>query len=103
MAKGSIAKAEVMKEILQLFGDAAFMSPDGKELRIEKKEDGEIVQIKVALTCAKVNIDRPVSDVGNVSTSTPSAFKPSNPETNTKEPTDEEKQLVVDMLAKLGI
>ncbi len=103
MAKGSVAKAEVMKEILQLFGDAAFMSSDGKELRIEKNEDGEVVQIKVALTCAKVNIDRPSSDVGNVSTSTPSVFKPSNPETNTKEPTDEEKQLVVDMLAKLGV
>ena len=43
MAKGAATKAKVLKEIMNLYGDAAFLSPDGKELRIEAVEDGETV------------------------------------------------------------
>ena len=105
MAKGAATKAKVLKEIMNLYGDAAFLSPDGKELRIEAVEDGETVQIKVALTCAKTNIER-----GGEVASAPTAAKvstgaviPSNPATNLTGPTEEEKQMISSLLEKMGI
>ena len=105
MAKGAVTKAKVLKEIMNLYGDAALVSPDGKELRIEAVEDGETVQIKVALTCAKTNIER-----GGEVASAPTAAKvstgaaiPSNPATNLTGPTEEEKQMISSLLEKMGI
>lgn len=105
MARGAIAKQNVINTILQTFGDAAFLSEDGKELRIEQVEDGEVVQIKVALTCAKVNLERPS---GGDSFPTPAPKKtaavvPSNPNTNAGAPSAEEQQKVIDLMAKLGL
>ena len=54
MAKGSIAKEEITKKILEVF-EGSFLND--KEIRIPFQENGETVQIKVALTCAKVNIE----------------------------------------------
>ena len=49
-AKGSQLKIEVGNKIIELFGDSAFWNGEGKELRINGKENGEELQIKVALT-----------------------------------------------------
>lgn len=56
MAKGQVAKSEITQKILQMF-DGAFLYNDGKEIRIPMTEDGLDVQIKVALTCAKENVE----------------------------------------------
>ena len=56
MAKGSIAKAEITERILNHF-EGSFLYNDGKEIRIPFVENGETVQIKVTLTCAKVAVD----------------------------------------------
>ena len=106
--RGAIAKQNVIKTILSTFGDAAFLSEDGKELRVEQMEDGELVQIKVALTCAKVNIERPAGDGSSkpIPTSTTTAKKtvePSNPETNAGPPSTEEQQKIADLLSKLNL
>lgn len=105
MAKGIVTKAKVLKEIMNLYGDAAFLSPDGKELRIEATEDGESLQIKIAVTCAKVNIER-----GGETVSAPTPAKvsttaaaPSSPATNLTGPTEEEKQMIANLLEKMGI
>ena len=52
--KGSQAKEEITKKILEVF-PAAFRYD--KEIRIPWTEDGEQVQIKVALTAAKVMVN----------------------------------------------
>jgi hypothetical protein len=57
MAKGQAAKQEVIATILEAFGDNAFMYNDGKEVRVNCSENGEKVQIKIALTCAKVMVE----------------------------------------------
>ena len=51
-AKGSIAKEEIGQTILNTF-TGSFMCPDGKTIRIPMEENGEIIEIKVALTAAK--------------------------------------------------
>lgn len=56
--KGQQAKQEVTKAILDMFGDKAFLYNDGKEIRINWTEAGELVQIKVALTASKVAVEQ---------------------------------------------
>ena len=103
MAKGSILKKNVTDKILELFGDQAFLYNDGKEIRIEGFENGERLQIKVALTCAKTNVEL------GADTATPGDFPPpsNTPVTPTSnapvEPTAEEKQAVADILRKLNL
>lgn len=56
MAKGAIAKKEIIDKLLETF-EGSFLMPDGKELRIPFNEQGSDIQIKISLTCAKENVD----------------------------------------------
>ena len=51
MAKGQIAKQEITKKILETF-EGSFLYDGGKEIRIPIIEEGNLVQVKVTLTCA---------------------------------------------------
>ena len=103
MAKGALAKEQIFKKMLEVF-DGSFMYNGGKELRIPWDEEGNEVQIKVALTCAKevVSADGEVARVAAVAkeegpiSSFPAPRKP-------VEPSDEEKKNVEDLLAALGL
>lgn len=55
-ARGAVSKEIITKLILKMFPES--FSPDGKELRIPVMENGEEIQIKIALTAAKTNIER---------------------------------------------
>lgn len=101
--RGAIAKQNVINTILSTFGDAAFLSADGKELRIEQIEDGELVQIKIAATCAKTNIERPDGDSFPSPTPAKKTVAPSDPNTNAGAPSAEEQQTVIDLMAKLNL
>ena len=50
--KGTILKKEITDKILATF-EGSFLYNDGKEIRIPGLEDGQELQVKVALTCAK--------------------------------------------------
>ena len=54
-AKGNIAKEQIRNKILETF-KGSFLYDNGKEIRIPIMEEGSLVQIKVTLTCAKVNV-----------------------------------------------
>ena len=94
MAKGSIAKEEITKKILATF-DGAFIND--KEIRIPIEENGEIVQIKVTLTCAKVNIDNPGGGV------TSSAVTPAVIPAENRVITEEEKTEVRNIIKELNL
>ena len=104
MARGANSKLSVANKILETF-NGAFLYNDGKEIRIPMSEDGEVIQIKVALTAAKENVN-PGDD-----NATPGAAadKVTFVETTSKEvetviqPTAEEKQNVADLLKALGL
>ena len=107
MARGALSKQEVMKKILSTF-DGAFLYNDQKEIRIPMMEDGEEIQIKVALTAAKENVN-PGDDnalPGEISTKAADTginFEQTTKETKIVEPTEEEKNNVKDLLAALGL
>ena len=56
MAKGAASKQDITNKILETF-PGSFVYNSGKEIRIPMIEDGAQVQIKVALTCAKTNVE----------------------------------------------
>ena len=104
-ARGSIAKEEITNKILAEFpGSFKF----DKEIRVPVMENGELVQIKITLTAAKVNVENggdtvtPGADLikgmtqaveGQVADST----------TMSIEPTPEEKENVRILLSKLNL
>lgn len=114
MARGQIAKTEIIDILLKTF-DGAFLYNDGKEVRIPKTEDGEQIQIKITLTCAKDNvipgadtavpgeaIVAPKDTSNEINFGEPAAAAQSK-EVVYHKPTDEEKRNVAEMLKSLGL
>jgi hypothetical protein len=106
-ARGSEAKEFITKKLLETF-DGSFLYNNGKEIRIPVTENGENLQIKIALTCAKTNVEQ------GEDTALPGATKVGAVESNQNilqsattstvaEPTEEEKRNVSELIAKLGL
>lgn len=96
--KGSIFKKEITDKILSTF-EGSFLYNEGKEIRIPGLEDGQEIQIKVALTCAKTNVEP------NGDTILPGELKTEDSDISLThiEPTAEEKENVRKMMAALGL
>ena len=110
MARGAVSKEIISKKILEIF-EGSFKYNDGKEIRIPLQEDGEEIQIKVALTCAKDNVspgqDNAIPGAAAqtiaITTMNTPVMNTEKKETVTVEPTAEEKQNVSDLLRALGL
>lgn len=97
MARGSVSKEAIIEKILETF-DGAFKYE--KEIRIPMEEDGERVEIKVTLTCAKTNVggeDAPAEKAAEL----PKVEV--DPNGGMVEPTEEEKKNISELLSKLGM
>ncbi len=102
-AKGSILKQEVAEKILAAF-PGSFLYNDGKEIRINGTENGESLQIKVALTCAKVAVEGSEENALPGENAAAAPIKPAETnETVPQEPTLEEKERLATLLEKLGL
>ena len=112
MAKGQAAKQEAFAKMLEMFPDS-FLYNDNKELRINTTEDGNDIQLKVVITCAKT----PVSE-GEENAIPGASFPEPKSTTKTKvvglsadgavteqvvEATADEKQKISNLMAELGI
>ena len=101
MAKGAVSKTKATEMILKAFPGSFTYD---KEIRIPFVEDGEEIQLKCVLTCAKVNVE-PNGDVaipGEVSADInfgESEFT----EEKIVEPTQEEKDNVKKLMATFGL
>lgn len=104
--KGAQAKEQVIQEILNYFGDRAFKYD--KDIRVNCMENGELVQIKLAFTAAKVAVEKDGDTALPAATAIPKAERiefgaPATPTATVTEPTREEKETVAALLAKLGL
>ena len=104
-ARGSIAKEEITNKILAEFpGSFKF----DKEIRVPVMENGELVQIKITLTAAKVNVENggdtatPGADLIKGMTQTVEG-QVADSTTMSIEPTPEEKENVSILLSKLNL
>ena len=108
MAKGQASKQEVMATILEVFGDKAFLYNDNKEVRVNCMENGELVQIKIALTAAKVAVepgdDNVLPGAGLIKNDASPFPAPVEKVAAVKiEASDDEKANVAALMASLGI
>ena len=97
-ARGAESKAKIIEKILTSFEDSFQYD---KEVRIPMYENGELIQIKVTLTAAKVNVDNPTGDSTN--TKTEEAHSSFNVEPTIVEPTEAEKATLEDLMTRLGL
>lgn len=88
-ARGTEAKEKITNVMMKLFPNG-FM--DGKTLRIPIKENGEVIEIKVALTAAKDTLG------GNVGSAFSNASAPIS-----DMPTEEEIEQVKEYLKSMGM
>lgn len=106
MAKGALAKTEVIKKIAQAFGED-FVGEYDKKVYVWAKENGEKIQIAISMTCPKVPIDGGNAinfddsqglDFENMGTSKPvqTTFTPA-------EISDEERNSVAELMERLGL
>lgn len=102
-AKGSVLKEEITNKILECFPGSFRYD---KEIRIPGIENSENLQIKITLTCAKVNVENGGDiAVPGAATATKTATASVSPAPTgfMNEPTAEEKQAVADLISKLGL
>lgn len=92
MAKGAVSKAKVL-DVMKLIFPQMF-SVDGKEYRIPLIEDGQEIELKVALTCAKDNI----GGGGGSDSTGPVQYTEADLKI-----TDEEKQEIFEIMKQWGL
>lgn len=104
MAKGNIAKSQVVDKIRAAFG-ADFIGEYEKKYYVWAQENGERIQIAISLTCPKVPVqvaaapitgDYNFEDNATAPVVAASSFKPA-------EITEEERARVNDLMKKLGL
>lgn len=103
MAKGAIAKQEVIKTLQSAFG-ANFLGEFDKKIYVQASENGEMVQIAISLTCPKNPVavsNAPVIHGDRMDFSDEATIIPTN-NSNT-EISDEERQTIADMMARFGL
>ena len=94
MAKGAQAKEVITEKILATFPNSFKYD---KEIRVPIEENGEEVQIKITLTCAKTNVavNNAVSDNAiSISTDNKNVMH---------ELTESEKEKVTNLIDRLGL
>ena len=101
MAKGSIAKEAIFKKILEIFPNS-FMA-DAKTLRIPWEENGETIEIKVALTAAKDILGSSIDMNWEDGDGAEKAYATAPKAPVSSEPTAEEKANVEKLMASLGL
>ena len=97
--KGSISKEIVTKKILETF-EGSFQYE--KEIRIPMEEDGNQIQLKCVLTCAKTNVE-PNGENAIPWEGTPTAAGIPASEKTFVEPTQEEKDNVQKLMQMLNL
>ena len=101
MAKGQIAKDYVAKKLAEAFGEH-YLGEVDKKYYIEAPENGEMVQIAIAMTCPKNPVaisSAPVVRSGGIDFEA----EPVLTAPKTTEVREEERQTVADMMRRLGL
>lgn len=101
-AKGAILKGEVAEKIIAAF-PGSFLYNDGKEIRINGTENGEPLQIKVTLTCAKVAVESDRLEFNDSPAVAATTSNITTTENIPQEPSQEEKERLATLLQNLGL
>lgn len=102
MARGSIAKDVIVKQLKETFG-ANFLGEVDKKIYVQAPENGEMVQIAISMTCPKTPIavsNAPVVKNGMMNfEAEPELVAPAP----VAEVTEDERATIQDMMRRLGL
>ena len=106
-ARGNVAKERLIKKFIGVSG-VRFLGEYDKKYYFEEDDGGERVQIAIALTCPKTNIEvaeNVVADSGDwdFSDDAPATTKVAVSNAPPAEITEEEKENIANLLLKLGL
>ena len=104
MAKGAIAKQQVINKLKTAFG-ADFIGEYDKKIYVWAQENGERIQIALSLTCPKVPVqiaDAPITGDFNFEDDAPATVVAAAP-FQPAEITDDERDRVRDLMKALGL
>ena len=102
--KGQASKDALIQELLNYFGNRAFQYD--KDIRVNMVEDGQLIQIKLALTAAKAIVDVGGDTVvpgGSIEAAAPSQETLVAPQVENIEVSAEEKENLSKLLRSLGL
>lgn len=106
MARGSIAKENIVKKLASTFG-SDFVGEYDKKVYVWEDDGGERVQIAISMTCTKtpIQVDTSIdTDGGDWDFSdTPKSTIVAVTNAPPAEITDEEKENIANLMAKLGL
>lgn len=100
--RGTAFKNTIITKILEIFPNS-FLYNDGKEVRINGKEDGGFIQIKITLTCVKEPVDNEDAEGVTFTSDEMPVPQVSKNEKVPDEPTEEEKARLKKLLEGLGL
>lgn len=101
MARGQIAKDYVAKKLAETFGEH-YLGEVDKKYYVEAPENGEMIQVAIAMTCPKNPVaisNTPVVRSGGIDFEA----EPVLTAPKTAEVSEEERQTVADMMRRLGL
>lgn len=104
MAKGAVAKTNVVKILQQAFGEN-YIGESDKKYYVWADDGGERVQIAISLTCPKIYLEsavaaEPISQSDSIDFE---AAPPANNEDIPFEFSEEENKRLEDLMKKLGL
>ena len=99
-AKGQIAKENVVKKIAEVFGER-FIGEFDKKIYVWSEENGEQVQVAIALTCPKTSVG--AEKVMNFNEDTMSFTGVVTQVPETMEISEEEKDNIKKLMERLGL
>lgn len=97
-SKGSIAKQNIQAKLKEVFGED-FIGEIDKKVYLWADDGGQKVQIALAMTCPKNPVGPVSADMANATDGTIFSNSTGDP----KEVTEEEKQNLRDLMARLNI
>lgn len=103
MAKGAVAKENVVNIIKKAFGDN-YVGDDGKKFYVWSEENGEPMQVAIALTCPKTPYGVDATPVGAVKVGNGFDWSTDNTTvTSQTEITEEERINIEKLMTSLGL
>ena len=104
MAKGAIGKQNVTNKIAEAFG-ADYIGEVDKKLYVWTVENGERIQIAIALTCPKVQVEGGAAPVPVVESGGGFDWDaaPVKPAAQPQEISVDEQKNIADLMAQLGL
>lgn len=102
MARGSVAKEKVIAKIKEVFGND-YIGENANKHYVWAMDSGERVQIAISLTCPKVPLVEANAGSFNGGIDFTQAPVLVNPEPVVSEISDQEKQNLEEMMARLGL